>query len=257
MTIVRILALPVCNGKRRVLFVQYEPAPHLASRDEGTLESARGRLAASNVTGLLGMNNDDITLWIDGLSGGDQRAAEALWRTYFDRLVRLARQRLAPGDGRHADEEDAALSAMHSFYRGVRSGRYPQLAGRDELWRLLVTIVLRKVSHQRRDERRKKRGGGRTRGESAFVGPDDDREARGIEQVLGNGPTAEAIALLSENCLRLLDVLDDDTLRQIARWKLEGFTNDEIAAQLDCTTRRVERKLKRIRELWSERAEQT
>lgn len=198
------------------------------------------------------MDADDITLWIGGLSQGDQRAAQALWQTYFDKLARVARQKLDPRAGRQADEEDAALSAMHSFCRGMRAGRYPQLAGRDELWRLLVTIVVRKVSKQRRGERRVKRGGGRTRGESAFLASGEADEFRGIEQVLGSEPTAETAAMLTESCQQLLSSLPDDTLRQIANLKLEGYTNDEIAQQLDCTTRSVERKLNRIRTRWTE-----
>lgn len=198
------------------------------------------------------MDADDITHWIGELSQGDQVAAQALWHTYFDKLTRVARQKLDPRAGRHADEEDAALSAMHSFCRGMQAGRYPQLAGRDELWRLLVTIVVRKVSKQRRGERRLKRGGGRTRGESAFIGTGEGDDFRGIEQVLGSEPTAETAALLRESCDQLLASLDDDTLRHIAHLKLEGHTNDEIAAKLACTTRSVERKLNRIRSRWSE-----
>ena len=33
-------------------------------------------------------------------------------------------------------------------------------------------------------------------------------------------------------------------------WKLEGYTNPEIAEQLECTLRTVERKLERIRAYW-------
>ena len=33
---------------------------------------------------------------------------------------------------------------------------------------------------------------------------------------------------------------------------MEGYTNDEIAEKLGTTTRTVERKLQRIRELWSD-----
>ena len=41
--------------------------------------------------------------------------------------------------------------------------------------------------------------------------------------------------------------LEDESLRKVARDKLEGYTNDEIGARLGCTTRSVERKLNRIR----------
>ena len=48
----------------------------------------------------------------------------------------------------------------------------------------------------------------------------------------------------------MLDRLSDTILRAIALWKMEGFTTEEIASKLDCTTRTVERKLQLIRRLW-------
>jgi DNA-directed RNA polymerase specialized sigma24 family protein len=51
-----------------------------------------------------------------------------------------------------------------------------------------------------------------------------------------------------------LDRLDNEMLRTVALRKLEGYRNSEIAAQLDCATRTVERKLRRIRALWSQEA---
>ena len=47
-----------------------------------------------------------------------------------------------------------------------------------------------------------------------------------------------------------IHMLKDPNLRQIATWKLEGYTNAEIAKQLDCTLRTVQRKLDRIRGYW-------
>jgi DNA-directed RNA polymerase specialized sigma24 family protein len=49
-----------------------------------------------------------------------------------------------------------------------------------------------------------------------------------------------------------MNLLDNDTLRQIALWKMEGYTNEEIADRLKVTCRSVERKLRRIREAWAE-----
>ncbi len=50
---------------------------------------------------------------------------------------------------------------------------------------------------------------------------------------------------------RLLGLLDDP-LRRIALWKLDGYTNEEIAGagMMDCAVRTVERKLERIRGIW-------
>ena len=60
------------------------------------------------------------------------------------------------------------------------------------------------------------------------------------------------MAIIEEEGQRLLEALEDEKLQQIALWKLEGYTNDEIAEKLDLTTRSIERKLQRIREKWSQ-----
>jgi DNA-directed RNA polymerase specialized sigma24 family protein len=71
-----------------------------------------------------------------------------------------------------------------------------------------------------------------------------------VEQVLGREPTPEAAAEMADECRHLLGLLDEPDLRQIALWKVEGYTNEEIATRLDCVARTVERKVSRIRVLW-------
>jgi DNA-binding CsgD family transcriptional regulator len=46
-------------------------------------------------------------------------------------------------------------------------------------------------------------------------------------------------------------MLSDQSLRQIAIWKLDGYTNQEIAERLGCALRTVQRKLERIQAYWS------
>ena len=50
---------------------------------------------------------------------------------------------------------------------------------------------------------------------------------------------------------RLLDLLENDNLKQAAVLKMEGFTNSEIADQLNCSLSSVERRLRTIRAIWS------
>ena len=101
-------------------------------------------------------------------------------------------------------------------------------------------------------QRAVKRGQGKVRGESVFLKIGDaDQEQAGIEQILGHEPTPELANMMAENCEALLSSLDDDSLRDIALLKLEGYTNEEIAAKLECVSRTVERKLERIRDKWS------
>lgn len=197
------------------------------------------------------MAEDEVTLWLGGLAQGDNAAIQEIWQTYCDRLIRLARKKLGDSSRRAADEEDVALSAFHSFCRGAAAGKFPQLDDRHDLWKLLVTITARKASAQLRRSHRQKRGGGGVRGESVFVRDDSSQRGAGIDQVLGQEPTPELAALVAEQCEHLLGRLEDESLRRIALLKLEGYSNDEIAQQLDCAPRTVERKLARIREAWS------
>src|SRR5262249_51822527 len=131
-----------------------------------------------------------VTQWVGGLGAGDRDAAQRLWERYFDRLVRLARDRLRGSRRRAADEEDVALSALDSFFRGMARGRFPDLEDRHGLWPLLVAITARKARKLLRRERAARRGGGAVRGESALAGPPGCAEAAvGWERVLGAAPT--------------------------------------------------------------------
>lgn len=192
---------------------------------------------------------ESITEWIDGLRAGEELAAQRLWERYFANLVRLARKRLRGVRRGAADEEDVALSAFNSFCRAVAEDRFPQLADRDGLWRLLVTIAERKAVDHVRAEHRHKRGGGRVVGESQVEEGESD-EAAGLAGLPGREPTPAFAALVAEQCERLLNRLDDPGLRTLALLKLEGYANEEVAVRLGCALRTVERKLGVIRSLW-------
>ena len=192
-----------------------------------------------------------VTRWVTALKGGDLAAAQPLWERYYRRLVTLAREKLRSARRREADEEDVVQSAFHSFFQGVARYRFPQLNDRDNLWRLLVVITARKALDQLARQHSKRRGAGTLLGESRISSREQDAEAAAIEQVVGTEPTPQFAAQVAEQCQRLLDLLGDQTLRQVAVWKMEGFTNDEIAERLDCSRRTVARKLETIRIIWS------
>ena len=62
-----------------------------------------------------------------------------------------------------ADEEDIAGSVMESLLRAAQKGRFPDLADRHDLWRLLLRITVRKVVDLKRRESRKRSVGGRVK----------------------------------------------------------------------------------------------
>ena len=191
-----------------------------------------------------------VSHWIGELKVGDAEAAQNLWERYFDALVRLARAKLRAMPRRESDEEDIALSAFHSFCEGAAHGRFPRLDDRYGLWRLLVTITVRKALDQSERQGRKKRGGDRVRVELVELGRDPEPHGDGLEQVVGREPTPAFAAMIADECRHLLESLGDETLRRIALLRMEGYSDPEIAANLGCGLRTVGRKLELIRKAW-------
>ena len=196
-------------------------------------------------------DEDEVTVWLRNLTRGDPRAGQVLWDRYFERLVSYARRKLEGMPRRVADEEDVALSAMQSFCQGAAEGRFPQLNDRQDLWKLLITIAARKAHKQRRKQATSKRGGGLVRGESVFFQVGADEAGAGLDQAVGAEPTPEFALEVAEECERRMACLDD-SLREIALYRLAGLTHVEIAAKLGCAVRTVERKAERIRAQWEQ-----
>ncbi len=189
-----------------------------------------------------------VTHWIEQLKAGDRRAAQPLWENYFRLLVEHARWKLAGLPRRAADEEDVALSAFDSFCRGAAQGRFPQLDDRQDLWQLLVLLTDRKAINLVHHERRLKRGGDKVHlRQSDSVGAE-----QALAQVLSREPSPEFAAQVAEEYQRLLQLLDDAELEQVAIRKLEGYTVKEIAAQLQLMPRTVQRRLQLIRHIWEQ-----
>jgi DNA-directed RNA polymerase specialized sigma24 family protein len=196
--------------------------------------------------------NDDFPNWLVALKDNDPAAAQKLWESYYKKLLRLSGRLIGALPKRVADEEDLALSAMKSFVMGAQKGRFPRLDDETDLWRILVTITSRKVSAHRRRHFAARRNHGAVRGESVFP-QGDDKGPGGIGAMAGQEPTPDFAAAVTEECRLLFEKLDDPLLREIATWKMEGYSNEEIAEKLGRTVRTVERKLGLIRDCWSAR----
>jgi DNA-directed RNA polymerase specialized sigma24 family protein len=191
-----------------------------------------------------------VTHWVRQLQAGEQAAFQKLWKRYFRRLVGLARKRLRGAPRQAADEEDVALSAFDSFFRGAREGHFPKLLDRNDLWQLLVLIAGRKASNLAKHERRHRRGGGKVQHASALPGDEGSEQGLLFADLISWEPGPAVAAQVVEEYERLLDGLGDDALRSVAVWKLEGFSNEEIAAKLGRAPATVERKLRLIRDAW-------
>lgn len=189
-----------------------------------------------------------VTIWLNQLKA-DPAAVQPLWDRYYARLVALARTRLRAVPRGAADEEDVALSAFDSFCRAAAAGRFPRLDDRHDLWQVLFVITDRKASGLRRHETRDKRGGGKVVQASA-TGGGTSSSPDALAIAASSDPTPELVAEVTEECGRLLGLLGDGELRSVAVWKMEGYTNQEIARKINRSIPTVERKLALIRETW-------
>jgi DNA-directed RNA polymerase specialized sigma24 family protein len=197
--------------------------------------------------------DSSVTVWLGGVKAGDERAVDKLWDRYFRRLVGLAAKRLPLNSRRDSDEEDVALSAFRSFCGRAARGQFPALSDRDDLWLLLASITVRKVVSVIRRRSCLKRGGGAVVGESALL-EIAAVSGEGLSLFLGRDPSPELAAQLADDYERLMAALGDESLRVVARMKMEGHSTEEVAERLGVSSRTVDRKLRLIRNIWGEHA---
>ena len=187
-------------------------------------------------------SDGSVTHWIREIQDGNRQVAKDLWERYFTQLVRLARDELHGARRQLADEEDVALSVFDSFCRAAEKGRFPDMEDRDSLWRLLVKMTARKSIDLRRHETRLRRGGPAKASLADELAGDN-----ALAHAIGDAPSPEFAAIMAEEFREILEMLNDDELRELAIGKMEGYTNDDLAKQLKCSVRTIERRLNLIR----------
>ncbi len=188
-----------------------------------------------------------VSGWISGAKQGDQEAAARLWQRYRGRLRGLIQRHLRGVKKRAADADDVLQNVFMHFFCGAKEQRFPDLKNRDDLWGLLIVISSREAWKQRQYENRKKRGGGKVRGESVFEHPGAEKRGRGLEQAAADpAPPPDEIAERLDSVDRLLEKLPE-SLGPTAALKLFGYTDKEIACLLGWNVRTIERKLATIR----------
>lgn len=184
-----------------------------------------------------------VSHWIDLVKCGDSAAANLIWQHYFDRLVRMVRQKLQGQNRAVSDEEDIVLSVFDSFYVAVEKGRFPDLSDRYDLWRLLLRMSARKVVDKRRHDLRQRRGG-----DVNVLSLNQAKEDESVIEAIGSEPTPDLVLMMKESVEQFFSHLGDGQLKDLAGGKLEGYSNAELAKRFDCSERTIERRLHLIRE---------
>ena len=186
------------------------------------------------------VNDVDIEHLLQRVRNGDSLAAADLHRHYVDRMIRLARSRLAPNLGRRIDPEDVVQSACRSFFRRVVDGRY--VASEDEqLWHLLAAITVGKAQKAVRRHHQAKRSVQRESSMGAT-----DSLSRLTPEALAAGPSPHESVILIEETERMMAHLTTQQ-RQIIQLLLQGHPIADIAKEVVCSQRTVQRALERAR----------
>jgi RNA polymerase sigma factor (sigma-70 family) len=181
-----------------------------------------------------------------GHAAGDEEISAELFNRYVDRLIRLARQRLAPRIARRIDPEDVVQSAYRSFFAAAGEGRFV-LERSGDLWRLLAGIMLNKLYRQVERNTAKKRDVSKECG----IDAEDSFSVR--PEILSREPSpAEAVALADEVELLLRGF--EPLHRQVIELRLQGYLVEEIATETQRTQRTVLRVLERVKQKLADRA---
>jgi RNA polymerase sigma-70 factor (ECF subfamily) len=175
------------------------------------------------------------------LEAGDEAAAREVFNRFAVRLTGLARARLHPRIRQKIDAEDVVQSVFRSFFTRQAHGQF-QFDDWDGVWSVLVIIALRKCGRHAetlhaacRDIRREVRAAG------AVAAGGDAWDA------VTRDPTPDEVVSLAETIEQLMHGLDE-TEQAILAFRLQGFTNLEIAEKVGTISeRKVYRVLAQVR----------
>jgi RNA polymerase sigma-70 factor (ECF subfamily) len=174
-----------------------------------------------------------------------EEAARQIWLRFAERLRALVRQRLDPRILQRAGEDDVLQSLFASFFNAPAPAGGP-LASRADLWRRLVHFTLCKVANTAEHHRAQRRDLRRERPLEAAAARPDELACGEIADPRLISPEDEATA--RDEFERLRALIPDD-LRPVFDLRLQGYTNAEIAREINRVERTVELKLRAIRDL--------
>lgn len=192
----------------------------------------------------------EVSRWLRSFEEGDHSAARKLWECYFQQICDVAGNKTRAMPKGSVDAEDIAASVFESLWRGAINGRLEDVANRNELWWLLLKLTHQKSIDHIRRAKAQRRGGNRKK-----LSLNHGDENQFSNSLASNQITPEAEISFREEFQRLLDLLDDDLLRQIAIMKLHGYSGDEICQAVGIAIATLTRKVRLIKEIWSQELE--
>jgi RNA polymerase sigma-70 factor (ECF subfamily) len=180
------------------------------------------------------------------LRAGDNDAATQVFNRFANRLIELARRRLAPQIRQKLDPEDVLQSVFRSFFAHQAAGQVKDLGNWDNLWSWLVVITLRKCGKRKDYFFSASRDVHREIPAEAYGDACDSENGQSSDE-----PTPSEAAMLTETVEQLMNRLEGRH-RQILSLVLQGYTVTEISFQVGCTERMAYRVLERVKDMLEE-----
>ncbi len=194
---------------------------------------------SSNSDGSISRNIQDARL-------GRVIALEQLTEKYWDRLVSFAKSKMSPHLKQIEDEDDIANKVLTEFLDGIVKGKYKGLSNRNQLWRMLAKMTVRRVIDHFDRFTAQKRGGGNVK-HSGNLENDVPSSVRVIQEISLKEIDPQLCAALKESYEKLFESLNDPKDRKIVTWHLAGLSDNQIAWRLFVTsTKTVRSRLAKI-----------
>jgi hypothetical protein len=186
---------------------------------------------------------------IDGLRAGNAVVFREFFERFFPTHVARLKRRLGAGYSGLDDPEDMALSVFRRFW-AVVAAQSPLTAGLSDcrgLLRVLSVLTQQKLREVHRYEHRQRRDCRRTRREADICSRGD--ACLSVEEAMASDRPGDWDVAFLDLLTHLLGELSERQ-QAVALRKLDGISSQEIAVELGCCERTVERHLSEIRDRW-------
>jgi len=171
---------------------------------------------------------------------GSESAATELFNRYVSRLLGVARRRIGERMNSRLDPEDVVQSVFRTFFTRLKNDQF-EFADDDDLSKLLVSITLHKTLRQIAYHRAARRDPG-------HEAPQGELTQQDIMQVMTKEPTPVTVVTFIDQLDHFLGRLSQEE-QQILTLRLQGYSTDEIATQINSYDRKVRRVLERVKAL--------
>ena len=208
------------------------------------------RAASVQVLQLVGhvvadISDSQIRPLISSVRAGGNDAAEIVFDRYARQLARLAERHLSRRVAQRVDGDDVAQSVFRTFFRRTERGDL-RIHSSDQLWKLLVTITIRKAQMQGRRHGAGKRDATLEANDSVALLAAIDRE-----------PGPDEARILDDEIERVLRTVPEHErglYRQVLELKLAGHSNRDVVGQLNLQSRYIDRMIARLQDRFEEPA---